>query len=61
MDKRYGKEAYKIRNNEAAIRQEIYYNGPVFARFKEFEDFSDYRYGNSLGFTVYGRIDDDSF
>ncbi|XGW24259.1 hypothetical protein V3C99_006000 [Haemonchus contortus] len=45
IDKRYGKDAYMVKQSVKAIQTEILKNGPVVAAFAVHEDFSHYNSG----------------
>ncbi|KAK9880796.1 hypothetical protein WA026_013125 [Henosepilachna vigintioctopunctata] len=44
-DRKFGKSAYSLSSNEAAIRNELYKNGPVEAAFTVYEDLLNYKSG----------------
>jgi len=45
QDKHYGAKSYGVANDEEAIRQEIFTNGPVEAGYTVYEDFLSYKSG----------------
>ncbi|XGW24253.1 hypothetical protein V3C99_005998 [Haemonchus contortus] len=45
IDKRYGKDAYIVKQSVKAIQSEILKNGPVVASFAVYEDFRHYKSG----------------
>jgi cathepsin B len=44
-DKHYGAKAYAVKDNEEAVRTEIYTNGPIEGAFDVYEDFLSYKSG----------------
>lgn len=45
QDKHFGEKSYGVTNDEEAIRQEIFTNGPVEAGYTVYEDFLSYKSG----------------
>ncbi|CAK1593698.1 unnamed protein product [Parnassius mnemosyne] len=44
-DKHYGKNVWRVPEDDDSIRTELFRNGPVEAAFEIYEDFGDYKHG----------------